>query len=154
MKFFGKFKKTSSNNNKDEDKTVLFVCVQNAGRSQIAEGFFKKYAPKGFKVQSAGTKPVSQINPIVVEAMREVGIDISKQKSKEITEEMMRSSDPIVNMGCMDKNFCPTLFLPKVIDWNLEDPKGKSIEKVREIRDEIEKRVKELVAEIAITTEK
>jgi protein-tyrosine-phosphatase len=152
MKFFGKFKKTSSN--KDEDKTVLFVCVQNAGRSQIAEGFFKKYAPKGFKVQSAGTKPVSQINPIVVEAMREVGIDISKQKSKEITEEMMRSSDPIVNMGCMDKNFCPTLFLPKVIDWNLEDPKGKSIEKVREIRDEIEKRVKELVAEIAITTEK
>ena len=154
MKFFGKFKKTSSNNNKDEDKTVLFVCVQNAGRSQIAEGFFKKYAPKGFKVQSAGTKHVSQINPIVVEAMREVGIDISKQKSKEITEEMMRSSDPIVNMGCMDKNFCPTLFLPKVIDWNLEDPKGKSIEKVREIRDEIEKRVKELVAEIAITTEK
>ena len=154
MKFFGKFKKTSSNNNKDEDKTVLFVCVQNAGRSQIAEGFFKKYAPKGFKVQSAGTKPVSQINPIVVEAMREVGIDISKQKSKEITEEMMRSSDPIVNMGCMDKNFCPTIFLPKVIDWNLEDPKGKSIEKVREIRDEIEKRVKELVAEIAITTEK
>ena len=154
MKFFGKFKKTSSNNNKDEDKTVLFVCVQNAGRSQIAEGFFKKYAPKGFKVQSGGTKPVSQINPIVVEAMREVGIDISKQKSKEITEEMMRSSDPIVNMGCMDKNFCPTLFLPKVIDWNLEDPKGKSIEKVREIRDEIEKRVKELVAEIAITTEK
>jgi protein-tyrosine-phosphatase len=154
MKFFGKFRKTSSNNNKDEDKTVLFVCVQNAGRSQIAEGFFKKYAPKGFKVQSAGTKPVSQINPIVVEAMREVGIDISKQKSKEITEEMMRSSDPIVNMGCMDKNFCPTLFLPKVIDWNLEDPKGKSIEKVREIRDEIEKRVKELVAEIAITTEK
>ena len=154
MKFFGKFKKISSNNNKDEDKTVLFVCVQNAGRSQIAEGFFKKYAPKGFKVQSAGTKPVSQINPIVVEAMREVGIDISKQKSKEITEEMMRSSDPIVNMGCMDKNFCPTLFLPKVIDWNLEDPKGKSIEKVREIRDEIEKRVKELVAEIAITTEK
>ena len=154
MKFFEKFKKISSHNNKNDVKTVLFVCVENAGRSQMAEGFFKIYAPKGFKVQSAGTKPVSQINPIVVEAMREVGIDISKQKSKEITEEMMRSSDPIVNMGCMDKNFCPTLFLPKVIDWNLEDPKGKSIEKVREIRDEIEKRVKELVAEIAITTEK
>jgi protein-tyrosine-phosphatase len=146
MKFFEKFKKISSHNNKNDDKTVLFVCVENAGRSQMAEGFFKKYAPKGFKVQSAGTKPVSQINPIVVEAMREVGIDISKQKSKEITEEMMRNSDPIVNMGCMDKSFCPTQFLPKVIEWNLPDPKGKSIEKVREIRDEIEERIKELVA--------
>ncbi len=111
MKFF----KSSSHNN--NDKTVLFVCVENAGRSQIAEGFFKKYAPKGFKAQSAGTKPISQINPIVVEAMREVDIDISKQKSKEIIEEMMRSSEPIINMGCMDKSFCPTLFLPKVIEW-------------------------------------
>ncbi len=146
------FKKSSFDHN--DDKTILFVCVENAGRSQIAEGFFKKYAPKGFKAQSAGTKPISQINPIVVEAMREVGIDISKQKSKEIIEEMMRSSEPIINMGCMDKSFCPTLFLPKVIEWNLEDPKGKSIEEVREIRDEIEKRVKELVSAIAITTEK
>ncbi len=145
-------KKSSFENN--DDKTILFVCVENAGRSQMAEGFFKKYAPKGFQVQSAGTKPVSQINPIVVEAMREVGIDISNQKSKEISEEMMSSSDPILNMGCMDKSFCPTLFLPKVIEWNLEDPKGKSIEEVREIRDEIEKRVKELVSAIAITTEK
>jgi protein-tyrosine-phosphatase len=154
MKLFEKLK--TSNNNYKNDKTILFVCVENAGRSQIAEGFFKKYAPKGFKVQSAGTKPVSRINPIVVEAMREVGIDISKQKSKEITEEMMRNSDPIVNMGCMDKSFCPTLFLPKVIEWNLSDPKGKPIKEIREIRDEIEKRVKELVAEITTitTTEK
>ena len=73
-------KKSSFENN--DDKTILFVCVENAGRSQMAEGFFKKYAPKGFQVQSAGTKPVSQINPIVVEAMMEVGIDISNQKSK------------------------------------------------------------------------
>ena len=154
MKFFEKFK--TSRNKEDEDKTVLFVCVENAGRSQIAEGFFKKYAPKGFKAQSAGTKPVSQINPIVVEAMREVGIDMSKQKSKEITEDMIRNFDPIVNMGCMDKSFCPTLFLSKVIEWNLPDPKGQPIEKVREIRDEIEKRVKELVAQITTitTTEK
>jgi arsenate reductase (thioredoxin) len=151
MKFFGKLKTTSNNNDKN-DKTILFVCVENAGRSQIAEGFFKKYTPKGFKVQSAGTKPVSQINPLAIQAMREVGIDISKQKSKEITEEMMRNSDSIVNMGCMDKSFCPTLFLPKVIEWNLPDPKGKSIEEVREIRDEIEKRVKELVAEITTIT--
>jgi arsenate reductase (thioredoxin) len=154
MKLFGKLK-TNSNNNDKNDKTVLFVCVENAGRSQIAEGFFKKYAPKGFKVQSAGIKPVSQINPLAIQAMRELGIDISKQKSKEITEDMMRSSEPIVNMGCMDKSFCPTIFSPKVIEWNLPDPKGKSIEEVREIRDEIEKRVKELVAEITtITTTK
>jgi arsenate reductase (thioredoxin) len=154
MKFFGK-SKTSNNNNDDDDyKTTLFVCVENAGRSQMAEGFFKKYASKEFKVQSAGTKPVSQINPIVVEAMKEVGIDITAQKSKELTDEIIRDSNHIVNMGCMDKSFCPTLFLPKVIEWNLPDPKGKSIEEVREIRDEIEERVKELVSAITIITEK
>jgi arsenate reductase (thioredoxin) len=152
MKFFGK-SKTRSSSNKDDATTVLFVCVENAGRSQMAEGFFKKYAPKGAKTLSAGTNPVSQINPLVVEAMKEVGIDISKQKSKELTDEMIRESDNVVNMGCMDKNFCPTIWLPKVIEWNLEDPKGKSIE-VREIRDEIEKRVKEIVAEITTTTQR
>ena len=120
MKFFGKSKTNSSNK---KEKTVLFVCVENAGRSQMAEGFFKKYAPKGFKILSAGTNPVSQINPIVVKAMKEVGIDISKQKSKELTDEMIRESDKVVNMGCMDKNFCPTIWLPKVIEWNLPDPK-------------------------------
>jgi arsenate reductase (thioredoxin) len=151
MKFFGKSK---SNSNKKDDKTILFVCVENAGRSQMAEGFFKKYAPDGIKTLSAGTKPVSQINPIVLEAMKEVGIDISKQKSKELTDEMIRESDNVINMGCMDKNFCPTIWLPKVIEWNLEDPKGKSIEKIREIRDEIEKRVKEIVAEITTTTQR
>ncbi|HZL22589.1 MAG TPA: arsenate reductase ArsC [Nitrososphaeraceae archaeon] len=151
MKFFGKSK--TSNNNKDA-KTILFVCVENAGRSQMAEGFFKKYVPNGFKTLSAGTKPVYQLNPIVVEAMKEVGIDISKQKSKELTDEMIRDSENVVNMGCMEKNFCPTMWLPKVIEWGLEDPKGQSIEKVREIRDEIEQRVKELVAEISITTKR
>jgi arsenate reductase (thioredoxin) len=152
MKIFGKSKTSSSN--KDDAKTVLFVCVENAGRSQIAEGFFKKYAPNGFKTLSAGTKPVYQLNPIVVEAMKEVGIDISKQKSKELTDEMIRESYNVINMGCMDKNFCPTIWLPKVIEWNLEDPKGKSIEEVREIRDEIEKRVKELVSAITVTTQR
>jgi arsenate reductase (thioredoxin) len=152
MKIFGKSKTSSSN--KDDAKTVLFVCVENAGRSQIAEGFFKKYAPNGFKTLSAGTKPLYQLNPIVVEAMKEVGIDISKQKSKELTDEMIRESYNVINMGCMDKNFCPTIWLPKVIEWNLEDPKGKSIEEVREIRDEIEKRVKELVSAITVTTQR
>lgn len=130
------------------EKTILFVCVENAGRSQIAEGFFNKYAPEGYKAISAGTKPVSQINPIAIDVMKEVGIDISNQKSKDITEEMMRNSAKIVNMGCMETESCPTLFLHNLIDWNMEDPKGKSIEKVREIRDEIEQRVKELVADL------
>jgi arsenate reductase (thioredoxin) len=128
------------------EKTILFVCVENAGRSQMAEGFFNKNAPEGYRAISAGTKPVSQINPVVIEVMKEVGIDISYQKSKEITEDMMRNSFKTVNMGCMVKESCPTLFLPNILDWNLEDPKGKSVEKVTELRDEIDRRVKELVA--------
>lgn len=128
------------------EKIILFVCIENAGRSQMAEGFFNKSAPEGYRALSAGTKPVSQINPVVIDVMKEVGIDISNQKSKEITEDMMRNSFKTVNMGCMDKESCPTLFLPNVLDWNLEDPKDKPIDKVREIRDEVEQRVKELVA--------
>ena len=120
-------------------------------RMAIAEGFFNKYAPEGYKGISGGTKPVSQINPVAAEAMKEVGIDISNQKSKDITEEMMRNSFKTVNMGCMDNESCPTLFLRNVLDWNLEDPKGKPVEKVRELRDEIEQRVKELAASIKDT---
>jgi len=131
-------------------KSILFVCVENAGRSQMAEGFFNKYAPKGYEGISAGTKPVSQVNPIAIEVMREVGIDISNQKSKEVTDDMIRNSSNMVNMGCMEKKSCPTLFLQNLLDWNLEDPKDKPIEKVREIRDEIDQRVKELVAGIKI----
>lgn len=133
---------------KEPEKTILFVCVENAGRSQMAEGFFRKYAPSLYKGISAGTKPVSQINPLAVEVMKEVGIDISNQKSKDITEDMMRNSAYIVNMGCMEKESCPTLFLHNLVDWHVEDPKGKSIEKVREIRDEIEERVKKLVGNL------
>jgi len=102
MKFFGKSKTSSSNK---DAKTILFVCVENAGRSQIAEGFFKKYAPSRFKTVSAGTKPAYQLNPIVVEAMKEVGIDISKQKSKELTDEMIRESYNVVNMVVWIKTF-------------------------------------------------
>jgi arsenate reductase (thioredoxin) len=134
-------------------KTMLFVCVENAGRSQMAEGFFRKYAPEGYEPISAGTKPVAQINPLAIQAMKEIGIDISNQKSKDLTEDMIRNSDKIINMGCMDKNFCPTLFIPKVIDWGIEDPKDKPIEKVREIRDEIEKRIKELATKVSIAEE-
>ncbi|MGH9984171.1 MAG: arsenate reductase ArsC [Nitrososphaeraceae archaeon] len=134
-------------------KKLLFVCVENAGRSQIAEGFFRKYAPNGYEPLSAGTKPVSQINPFAIQVMNEIGIDIAKQKSKDLTEDMIRNSDKIVNMGCMDKNFCPTLFIPKVIEWGIEDPKDKPIEKVREIRDEIERRIKELARDVSIAEE-
>jgi arsenate reductase (thioredoxin) len=138
---------------KEPEKTILFVCVENAGRSQMAEGFFNKYAPEENRAISAGTKPVAELNPLAINAMKEVGIDISHQKSKDITEEMMRNSTKIVNMGCMDKESCPTLFLNNVIDWNIEDPKGESVDKVREIRDEIERRVKELVSGLKTSQE-
>ena len=134
-------------------KTILFVCVENAGRSQIAEGFFKKYAPEEFVPSSAGTKPISEINPLAIQVMNEIGIDISKQKPKDLSEDMMRNSDKIINMGCMDKGFCPTLFIPRVIEWGIEDPKDKPIEKVREIRDEIERRIKELATDISVAEE-
>ncbi|MDP9305864.1 MAG: arsenate reductase ArsC [Thermoproteota archaeon] len=135
---------------REPTKLILFVCVENTGRSQMAEGHFNKYAPKGYEAISAGTRPVSQINPIAVQVMRESGIDISNQKSKELTEDMMRNSSNIVNMGCVEKESCPTLFLQNLVDWNIEDPKDKPIEKVRKIRDEIDQRVKELVASIKI----
>jgi protein-tyrosine-phosphatase len=134
-------------------RTILFVCVENAGRSQMAEGFFRKYAPEGYEPASAGTKPISQINPLAIQVMNEVGIDISKQKSKDLSEDMIRNSDKIINMGCMDNNFCPTLFIPKVIDWGIEDPKDKPVERVREIRDEIESRIKELATNISVAEE-
>ncbi len=136
--------RTNSKQNESE-KTILFVCIENAGRSQMAEGFFNsKYAPKGYRAVSAGTRPTTQINPLAVQAMKEIGIDISKQKSKIITEDMIGDSAKAVNMGCMDKTECPMLFINNVIDWSIEDPKGKSFEKVRQIREEIERRVKEI----------
>src|SRR5215469_104776 len=96
-------------------------------------------------------RPTSSINPLAVEAMCEVGIDISKQTSKILTEDMIRQLTLRVNTGCVEKGFCPTLFIHNVINWDIEDPKGKSMEKVREIRDVIESRVKELVSNISKT---
>ena len=129
-------------------KKILFVCVENAGRSQIAEGFFRKYAPDGYESISAGTKPVNNLNPIAVKVMKEIGIDISRQKSKLVSNEMINNSEEVVNMGCMDKESCPALFVEDIADWRIEDPKGKSIEHVREIRDTIEKKIKELVEKL------
>jgi protein-tyrosine-phosphatase len=125
-------------------KKILFVCVENAGRSQMAEGFFRKYAPHGYEAVSAGNKPAKEINPLAVQAMKEVGIDLNKQKPKVLTSEIITNSFKNVNMGCMDKTECPVVFLTNSLDWNIEDPKGKPIEKVRAIRDEIEQKVKQL----------
>jgi arsenate reductase len=129
---------------KKPEKYVLFVCIENAGRSQMAEGFFRKFTPKGYEAISAGTKPTPEINPIAVEVMKEVGIDLGKQKPKVLTNEIISGSILSVNMGCMDKIECPAIFMKNSVDWNIEDPKGKSIDKVREIRDNIELKVRQL----------
>jgi protein-tyrosine-phosphatase len=135
----------SKQKNERQDKVILFVCVENAGRSQMAEGFFnQRYAPRGYRAISAGTRPASQINPIAVQTMKEVGIDINSQKSKVITEVMIKRSEKSVNMGCLGREECPLLFMNNVMEWKIEDPKGKPIEKVRVIRDEIERQVKEI----------
>ena len=128
-------------------KKILFVCVENAGRSQMGEAFAKKYGKDKFIVSSAGNKPAERVNPVVVEVMKEKGIDISMNKPKLITALMAQDQDLIVTMGCNDQGICPGPFFKPTIDWALEDPKGKPIEKVREIRDEIERRVKQLIAQ-------
>lgn len=128
-------------------KKILFVCVENAGRSQMAEAFFKKYMPKGFVAISAGTKPSQKINPIVAKVMMEVGIDIENNTPKHLSNDMLNNSIA-VNMGCIDKESCPALFVRNVLDWNIPDPKGKSIEEVRIIRDQIKIKVRELAKSI------
>jgi arsenate reductase (thioredoxin) len=126
-------------------KKILFVCVENAGRSQMAAAFASKYGKDKFIVSSAGNKPAEKINPDVVQVMHEKGIDISNNKPKLITFEMAQESDLIVTMGCNDQGICPGPFFKPTIEWKLEDPKGKLIEKVREIRDDIERRVQQLI---------
>ena len=127
-------------------QTVLFVCIENAGRSQMAEGFFRKYAPMEYVPLSAGTTPTEKINPLAIQAMKEIGIDIAEQKPKVLTDEMIRKSSKIVNMGCMDRQSCPALFVNNMIEWSIPDPKNKPIDEVRKIRDEIEIRIMEFVA--------
>ena len=124
---------------------ILFVCVENAGRSQMAEAFFRKYMPKGFEAISAGTKPSTQVNPIVLQAMKEIGIDIENQTPKHISQQIISESDKAINMGCMDKESCPALFMKDILDWQIPDPKGKSIEEVRKIRDQIKTKVMILI---------
>ena len=122
-------------------KNILFVCVENAGRSQMAEAFFKKYAGDKFDAVSAGTSPSFKLNPLVIQVMREIGIDMNTQSPKELSDSMITNSSKTVNMGCMDKESCPTLFVNDVLDWNISDPKEKSIEQVRIIRDQIKHKI-------------
>ncbi len=129
-----------------EPKKILFLCVENAGRSQMAEGFLRKFAPQ-FDVISAGTKPKSQLIPNVVDAMKEIGIDITAQKPKELTNEMISQSITI-NMGCVDRESCPALFVEDVIDWNISDPKNKDVEELRKIRDQIKNEVLNLIKKL------
>ena len=126
--------------------SVMFVCVHNAGRSQMAQGFLQHLAGDRVEVRSSGTMPGDQVNPAAVEAMAELGIDISSATPKILTDEDVRASDYVITMGCWDK--CP--FYPGKIclDWVLEDPAGKGVESVRPIRDEIKILVENLVAEI------
>ena len=129
-------------------KDVLFVCVENAGRSQMAEAFFKKFTENKFNVISAGTTPSPKLNPIVVQVMEEIGIDMTEQSPKTLSDSMISSSLKTVNMGCMDKESCPALFVKDVIDWDIPDPKEKTIDQVRDIRDQIENEVLNLIATI------
>ena len=122
--------------------SVLFVCVENAGRSLMAEAFMKKYAPY-VRVASAGIRPAIRPNGMVVRAMREAGIDVDKTPAA-LTAEMLRSGARVVNMGCMDSSECPALFVDGVDNWAMPDPKGQTMEEVRRIRDMIDARVREM----------
>ena len=127
--------------------SVLFVCVHNAGRSQMAAGWLRHLAGDAVEVRSAGSAPAGTINPAAVEAMREVGIDITGQKPRILEYDTVESSDVIVTMGCGDA--CPYFPGKRYEDWKLDDPAGQGVEAVRPIRDEIKVRIEGLLAELA-----
>jgi arsenate reductase len=128
-------------------KTILFVCVHNAGRSQMAAGFMRELGGDQVEVLSAGSAPKDSINPVAVEAMSELGIDIANQQPKVLTSEAVQQSDVVITMGCGDA--CPIYPGKRYEDWALEDPAGQGIEAVRVIRDQIKVRVQELLSEIS-----
>jgi arsenate reductase (thioredoxin) len=130
-----------------EKPTVLFVCVHNAGRSQIAAGYLRDLAGDRVEVLSAGSEPKDQINPVAIEAMAEEGIDIAGNTPKILTVDAVKESDVVITMGCGDA--CPIFPGKRYEDWELEDPAGKDIETVRRVRDDIRGRVEALIAEIA-----
>jgi protein-tyrosine-phosphatase len=126
--------------------SVLFVCIHNAGRSQMAAAFLNHLGAGAIEVRSAGTAPAESINPAVFEAMAEKGIDLSGEKPKVLTDQAVIDSDVVITMGCGDK--CPFYPGKRYLDWVLADPAGQGVEAVRPIRDEIEARVRALIAEL------
>ena len=128
-------------------KNVLFVCIGNAGRSQMSEALFSRAAQGRHEARSAGTQPAASVHPVVVEAMAELGIDLSARVPHRLERSDAEWADIVVTMGCGDA--CPVVLGKRYIDWQLEDPKDKKIERVREIRDEIAVRVEQLLADLA-----
>jgi arsenate reductase len=129
--------------------SVLFVCVHNAGRSQMAAGFLTHLAGDRIEVRSAGSTPADAVNPIAAEAMKEVGIDIGAETPKILTVDAVKASDVCVTMGCGDT--CPVFPGKRYLDWTLDDPAGQPLDAVRPIRDEIERRVRTLIKELLPT---
>ena len=129
---------------------VLFVCVHNAGRSQMAAVLLDHHAQGRVHVRSAGSEPADRVNPAVVAAMDEVGIDVAKEFPRPLTDEVIRAADVVITMGCGDA--CPIHPGKRYMDWELTDPAGKGVEEVRPIRDEIDRRVRELLAELLPST--
>ena len=133
-------------NDTNDVPTVLFVCVHNAGRSQMAAGLLAKYAGPRIVVRSAGSTPADEVNAAVVEAMREVGVDVSLEFPKALTDEAVEASDVVITMGCGDA--CPVFPGKRYLDWDLPDPSGLPVEAVRPIRNEIDARVRTLAEEL------
>jgi len=129
-----------------EQPEVLFVCVHNAGRSQMAAGLVKLRAKGRIHVRSAGSTPAVEINPAAVEAMEELGVDMSEEFPKPLTDEVVRAADVVITMGCGDA--CPIYPGKRYEDWELDDPEGKDLDSVRRIRDEIDRRVQNLIGEL------
>ena len=133
-----------------EKPSVLFVCVHNAGRSQMAAGWLRHLAGDTVEVRSAGSEPAARINPVAVEAMREVGIDITANTPRRLDHETAEASDVLITMGCGD--VCPVLPGKRYLDWKLDDPAGQGIDAVRPIRDAIKARVEQLLTELPVRT--
>jgi len=131
-----------------EKPSVLFVCVHNAGRSQMAAGWLRHLAGDAVEVRSAGSLPGDRVNPAAVAAMAEVGIDISDQRPKVLTTDAVEASDVVITMGCGDA--CPVFPGKRYLDWQLADPAGKGVDSVRPIRDDIEQRIRGLLAELGV----
>ncbi|WP_106241392.1 arsenate reductase ArsC [Allonocardiopsis opalescens] len=128
--------------------SVLFVCVHNAGRSQMAAGLLAHLAGDRVEVRSAGSEPAESVNPVAVAAMAEIGIDITGERPKVLTADAVRSSDVVITMGCGDA--CPVFPGKRYLDWELDDPAGQPIEKVRPVREEIRRRIEGLLAELGV----